>query len=147
MSYKKWKMMPKIVARSRLVENLRSVVDNSRTHTVTCDLPPLKGGKDTGPSALELAIMALSGCAVTVFAKVAKESNIAVESIEVLTEAEKPVNSPMVEGVKMKVNIAAKARKQMIEAIWRKTEANCPVVKIFTESIPINIQFTAETIE
>jgi uncharacterized OsmC-like protein len=136
--------MPKIIAKAKLVENLRSIVDNSRTHTLACDLPVAKGGNDTGPTALELAIMALSDCAVTIFAKVAKQSNVDVKTIEVITEAEKPENSPTLEGVKIKVNVSAKARKQLIEAIWRRTEANCPVVKIFAEPIPVNVEFNIE---
>lgn len=139
--------MPKTIAKAKLVENMRSVVDNSRTHTIACDLPVAKGGNDTGPTALELAIMALSDCAVTIFAKVAKQSNVDVKSIEVTTEAEKSETSPLLEGVKVKVNVAAKARKQLIEAIWRRTEANCPVVKIFTEPIPVQIELSTETVE
>ena len=42
--------------------------------------------------------------------------------------------------VNMKVKIAAKARKQKLDAVWRRTEANCPVVFIFKENIPINIE-------
>ena len=139
--------MPKHKSTAKLLGNVRTYVDNSRTHTIVCDLPPSKGGNDTGPTALELAIMALSDCAATIFAKVAKESNIDVERVEVVTEAEKPENSPILVGVKMKVNVAVKARKQLIEAIWRRTEANCPVVKIFTESIPIEIELATETVE
>lgn len=139
--------MPKHKSTAKLVGNVRTLVDNSRTHTIVCDLPTSKGGDDTGPTALELAIMALSDCAATIFAKVAKQSNIDIERIEVVTEAEKPENSPILEGVKMKVNVAAKARKQLIEAIWRRTEANCPVVKIFTEPIPIEIELATETVK
>lgn len=139
--------MPKHKSTAKLVENVRTIVGNSRTHTVVCDLPVSKGGDDTGPTALELAIMALSDCAVTIFANVAKQSNIDVEKIEVVTEAEKSPDTPIIKGVKMKVNVAAKARKQLIEAIWRRTEANCPVVKIFTESIPIEIELATETVE
>lgn len=139
--------MGKIISKAKLDENLRSLVDNSRTHSLICDLPVAQGGNDTGPTALELAIMALSDCAVTIFAKVAKQSNIDVESIEVVVEAEKPDNSPILDGVKIKVNVAAKARKELIEAVWRRTEANCPVVKIFTEPIPVEIELTTRTVE
>ena len=139
--------MPKHKSTAKLLGNVRTYVDNSRTHTIVCDLPPSKGGDDTGPTALELAIMALSDCAATIFAKVAKESNIDVERVEVVTEAVKPENSPILEGVKMKVNVAVRARKQLIEAIWRRTEANCPVVKIFTESIPTEIELATETVK
>lgn len=139
--------MPIHKATAKLVENVRTVVGNSRTHTVVCDLPSTKGGDDTGPTALELAIMALSDCAVTIFAKVAKESKIDINKIEVVTEAEKTADSPLIKGVKMKVNVTAKARKQLINAIWRRTEANCPVVKIFTEPIPIEIEVVSETVD
>ena len=139
--------MPKHKSTAKLVGNVRTIVDNSRTHTIACDLPTSKGGEDTGPTALELAIMALSDCAATIFAKVAKQSNIDVKSVEVITEAEKPEDSPILKNVKMKVNVAAKARKQLINAIWRRTEANCPVVKIFTESIPIQVELAIETVE
>ena len=139
--------MPVHKSTAKLVENVQSIVGNNRTHTVICDLPISKGGNDTGPTALELAIMALSDCAVTIFAQVAKQSNIDVKQIEVVTEAEKTADSPIIKGVKMKVNVTAKARKQLIEAIWRRTEANCPVVKIFTEPIPIEIELVTETTE
>ena len=139
--------MGKMIAKAKLDQNLRSLVDNSRNHSLVCDLPAAKGGNDTGPTALELAIMALSDCAVTIFAKVAKQSNIEVNSVEVVTEAEKSGNSPIVENVKIKVNVAAKARKQLIEAIWRRTEANCPVVKIFTEPIPVKVELSTQTVD
>lgn len=139
--------MPINKSTAKLIENVRTIVDNSRTHTVVCDLPPAKGGDDTGPTALELAIMALSDCAATIFADVAKKSKVDVQKIEVEGEAEKPADSPKLNGVKLKVKVAAKARKQIIEAIWRRTEANCPVVKIFTEPIPIEVELITETIE
>jgi len=139
--------MVKHKSTAKLVKNLRSVVDNSRTHTVICDVPTSKGGDNTGPTALELAIMSLSDCVVTIFALVAKQSNIEVEKIEVITETEKIAGDPIIKGVKMKVTIVAKARKQLIDAIWRRTEASCPVVKIFTEKIPIEIEVATETLE
>jgi uncharacterized OsmC-like protein len=139
--------MPKIVTTAKLLENMRTAVDNSRTHTIVCDLPPSKGGDDKGPTAIELAIMALADCAATIFAKVAKQSNIDLERIEVTTEATKNEDSPLIKDVILRVNVAAKARKQLLEAIWRRTEANCPVVKIFTEPITVKVELTTETIE
>ena len=61
--------MPKHRSTAKLVENVRTLVDNSRTHTIICDLPTAKGGDDTGPTALELAIMAFSDCAATTRAR------------------------------------------------------------------------------
>jgi len=139
--------MPKIVARAQLVGNVRTIVDNSRTHTIVCDLPTAKDGQDTGPTALELAVMGLADCAVTIFADVAKKSKIEVTNIEVVAEAEKPADSPALSSVKLKVSISAKARKQLIEAGWRRTEANCPVVAIFKESVPIEVELETRTVE
>ena len=134
--------MTKIVSTAKLLENVRTAVDNSRTHTIVCDLPPSKGGDDKGPTAIELAIMALSDCAATILAKVAKQSNIDLKGIEVITEATKTEDSPIIKDVIIRVNVAAEARKQLLDAIWRRTEANCPVVKIFTEPIPIKIELS-----
>ncbi len=139
--------MPKITAKTKLIENVRTIVDNSRTHSVVCDLETAKGGQDTGPTALELAIMALGDCAATIFADVAKQSKIEITKLEVITEAEKPPDSPKLSSVKLKVNVSAKARKQLIEAIWRRTEANCPVVAIFKEPIPVEVELETTTLE
>ena len=139
--------MPKITTKTKLIENVRTIVDNSRTHSVVCDLETAKGGQDTGPTALELAIMALGDCAATIFADVAKQSKIEITKLEVITEAEKPLDSPKLSSVKLKVNVSAKARKQLIEAIWRRTEANCPVVAIFKEPIPVEVELETTTIE
>ena len=132
--------MAKIKATAKWVENVRSIADNSRGHNVVLDLGTASGGDNKGPSALELAIMSLADCAVTIFADVCKQSNVEISKMEVVTEAEKPAGSPIITGVNMKVRVAAKARKQKLDAIWRRTEANCPVLFIFQEKIPVNIE-------
>ena len=132
--------MAKIRATAKWVENVRSIADNSRGHNVVLDLGTASGGDNTGPSALELAIMSLADCAVTIFADACKKSNVEISKMDVVAEAEKPADSPVIAGVNMKVRVVAKARKQKIDAIWRRTEANCPVVFIFQEKIPIKIE-------
>jgi uncharacterized OsmC-like protein len=133
--------MPKIKVNAKWVENVRSIVDNSRTHSIVCDLPPSQDGSDSGPTALELALMALADCGVTIFASVCKNSNIELSKVEVTVEAEKMPTSPVITGVTMKVNVSAKARQALLEGAWRRTEANCPVISIFTEPIPVKVEF------
>ena len=133
--------MPKIKATAKWIENVRSVVDNSRTHSVVCDLSAAAGGNDTGPTALELAIMALADCAVTIFADVCKQSKIELSKVEVVAEAEKSPDSPVLTGVTVKTRVCATARKELLESAWRRTEANCPVLSIFKEPIPLRIEF------
>jgi len=139
--------MPEIKTTVKLIENVRTIVDNSRTHTIVCDLPPAKGGDDTGPTALELAIMALADCAATIFADIAKQSKIHIKKLEVIAKTEKSPDSPKLDEVKLKVYVTAKARKQLVEAAWRRTEANCPVVAIFKEPVPIVVELETTTVE
>jgi uncharacterized OsmC-like protein len=136
--------MPKIKVKAKWVENVRSVVDNSRTHSVVCDLSSPAGGSDSGPTALDLALMALADCGVTIFADVCKKSNIEPGNVDVVVEAEKSPDSPVITGVTMKVNVSAKARKELLEGAWRRTEANCPVLSIFKDPIPVKVEFEAK---
>ena len=135
--------MPRIKAKAKWIENVRSVVDNSRTHSVVCDLSSPAGGSDSGPTALELALMALADCGVTIFADVCKKSNIEIGNVDVVVEAEKSPDSPVISGVTMKVNVSAKARKELLEGAWRRTEANCPVLFIFKEPVQVKVEFEA----
>jgi len=133
--------MPKIKVNAKWVQNVQSIADNSRGHSLVLDLGTAKGGDNTGPSALELAIMSLADCAVTIFADVAKQSNVEISKMDVVAEAEKPADSPKLTSVNLKVTVTSKTRKQKLDAVWRRTEANCPVVSIFQDNIPIKIEF------
>jgi uncharacterized OsmC-like protein len=133
--------MPKYKATAKWINNVRSVVDNSRTHSVVCDLSTAAGGADSGPTAVELAIMALADCATTIFADVCKNSKIELVKVESVAEAEKPPDSPKLISATVRTTVTAKARKELLEAAWRRTEANCPVLSIFKEPIPLKIEF------
>ena len=137
--------MPKIKAKATWVENVRSKVDNQRNHSVECDLSTAAGGTDCGPTALELSLMALADCGVTIFADVCKKSNIKLKQVEVTVEADKSPDSPMVSGVTMKVSVSSDARKELLEAAWRRTEANCPVKVIFEQPTPVKVEFQSKT--
>jgi uncharacterized OsmC-like protein len=137
--------MPKIKAKATWVENVRSIVDNQRTHSITCDLSVPAGGTDCGPTALELSMMALADCGVTIFADVCKKSDINLSKVEVTVEADKAPDSPAVTGVTMKVNVVSKAREELVEAAWRRTEAICPVLIIFKDPTPVKVEFESKT--
>ncbi len=137
--------MPKIKSKATWIENVKSTVENQRGHSVTCDLSTPAGGTDCGPTALELSLMALADCGVTIFADVCKKSNIKLKKVEVTAEADKSPDSPMVTGVIMKVNVSSDARRELLEAAWRRTEANCPVLFIFKEPTPVNVEFEGKT--
>ena len=139
------KKLPKIKAKATWVENVHSKVDNQRKHSVECDLSAAAGGTDCGPTALELSLMALADCGVTIFADICKKSNIKLTKVEVTAEAEKSPDSPIISGVTMKVNASSNARKELLEAAWRRTEANCPVLYIFKDPIPVSVEFEGKS--
>ena len=139
--------MAKLKGNAKLIENVRLVTDNGRGHSVTCDLSEASGGTNVGPTPLELALMALAGCGVIIYADVCKNSRIDPGNINISVEAEKTANSPTLSGVSMKVNIASKARKALVEAAWRRTEAGCPVLFVFKESVPVKVEVEVKTAE
>jgi hypothetical protein len=44
-------------------------------------------------------------------------------------------------GVTVKTKVCAAARKELLEGAWRRAEANCPVLSIFKEPIPLKVEF------
>ena len=139
--------MAKLKANAKLLENTRLIADNGRGQSVICDLPVASGGTNAGPTPLELALMSLAGCGVIIFADVCKNSKIDPGKIEIAVEAEKSADSPTLKTVTMKVNIASKARKALVEAAWRRTEANCPGLFVYKESVPVKVDVEIKTAE
>jgi uncharacterized OsmC-like protein len=133
--------MAKLTAKAKLIENVKLVCENNRGHSVICDLSETSGGTNAGPTPLELGLMALAGCGVIIFADVCKNSKIDPGKVEINVEAQKSGDSPVIKDVSMKVNVVSKTRKALLEAAWRRTEANCPVVFIFKENIPVKVEF------
>ena len=105
--------MAKLKGNAKLLENVRLETDNGRGHSVICDLSEASGGTNAGPTPLELAVMALAGCGVIIYADVCKNSKIDPGKIEIAVEAEKSPNSPTLSGVTMKVNIDSTCTKSV----------------------------------
>jgi len=135
--------MAKIRAAAKWVGNVRSMADNSRTHCIVLDLPAANGGEDKGPTALELAVMSLADCAVTIYADIAKKSGVELTELVAVAEAEKTVDSPKLARVDLKLKVSGKASKRLLETLWRKTEEKCPVISIFKDSIPVKSKLEA----
>jgi hypothetical protein len=51
----------------------------------------------------------------------------------------------MITNVTMKVKVTSTARKELVEAAWRRTEANCPVLFIFKEPTSVKVEFEGKT--
>lgn len=102
----------------------QSTVTNERGHEIVVDLPVEQGGKDTGATALELAVMGLSGCVSTIFAMVAKNSGLEFESLRVEVNAKK--GPATIEGTEVTVFVKT-SNPEKAEVVLEKTLKVCPV--------------------
>ncbi|MHA1124259.1 MAG: OsmC family protein [Candidatus Heimdallarchaeota archaeon] len=124
----------------RLIKNFQGVVDNGRTHTVVCDLPKNIEGEDLGPTALELAVMAYSGCIGTIFAKVAKKMRLDIEFLEVVMDAIKGPEDATVTSIRADVHVKSPASEEKLQRCIDLTLKTCPVGLIYDNAkIPAEV--------
>ncbi|MEA2070916.1 MAG: OsmC family protein [Asgard group archaeon] len=116
------------------IKNFQTVVDNGRTHTMVMDLPPGKDGDDTGPTALEVLVMSLTGCIGTIYALVAKKMRIDIEELEVKLEADKGPDDPTITAVRAEVIVKADASEKKLERCLETTMNTCPVGVLYTQA-------------
>jgi uncharacterized OsmC-like protein len=112
----------------------QSVVDNGRHHGLVLDLPEAKSGDDVGPTALELSAMALAGCISTIWAVVAKNSNVSYRKMIVELETDKPDNAPTFTGSRAVVKVDSDEDQEKLERILEKTMQACPVGRLFEQA-------------
>lgn len=118
----------------------QSIVDNDRHHGVVLDLPGAKGGNDLGPTALELAVMSLSGCISTIWAVVATNSKVAYEKLLVVVEADKPDDQPTITAVRCAVTVDSKEPREKLQRALDKTMSTCPVGRLYEKAgIPLQV--------
>lgn len=112
----------------------QSVVDNGRNHSMVIDLPEPKGGSNSGPTALEMCVMSLSGCVGTIFAMVAEKMRIKFEKMEVELIAEQSQNAPTITDVHFSLRIQTSEERQKIEKCLEHTINTCPVGVLFKQA-------------
>jgi putative redox protein len=112
----------------------QSVVDNGRNHSMVIDLPEPKGGSNSGPTALEMCVMSLSGCVGTIFAMVAEKMRLKFEKMEVELIAEQSQNAPTITDVHFTLTIQTAEERQKIEKCLEHTINTCPVGVLFKQA-------------
>jgi putative redox protein len=119
---------------SRLVDGMTSVVDNGRSHSVVVDLPREQDGTDLGATALELAVMALSGCITTIFSVVAGNSKLTFQGITVDIDAEKSQETGTVNKLKITGTVTSDETEAKVGRVFEKTMKTCPVGILFEKA-------------
>jgi putative redox protein len=130
----RWKILAKLYANAKLVENFRIDVDDGRAHAFCLDLARGSGGTDMGPSALELALMSFAGCHATIFALTASKMRIALKDLEIKVEGVKSEEAGTITEAKFDITVKADAPEDRIQRCQQLTTEDCPVGKIFEKA-------------
>jgi len=112
----------------------QSVVDNGRNHSMVIDLPEVKGGSNSGPTALEMCVMSFSGCVGTIFSMVAQKMRLTFEKMEVEVNAEQKNDAPTITDIHFILNIQTSEDKGKIEKCLEHTLNTCPVGVLFKQA-------------
>jgi len=112
----------------------QSVVDNGRNHSMVIDLPQTKGGSNSGPTALEMCVMSLSGCIGTIFAMVAEKMRLKFEKMEVELNAEQKNNAQTITDVHFVLSIQSDADETKIQKCLETTLNTCPVGVLYKQA-------------
>lgn len=120
---------------AKLVEGcFQSIVDNGGHHGIVLDLPGAKGGQDVAPTALELAVMSLSGCISTTWAVVAKNSNVSYHKFTVEVEADKPDSEPTITAARAVAHVESEESQETLERTLDKVTRTCPVGQLYEKA-------------
>lgn len=109
----------------------RSVLSNGERHGVVVDLPSEKGGSNLGPTALELTAMSLAGCISTIWAKVATNSRVEYQSVDVDIELQQGDGPAPFDRATATVRVESEADPSKLERVLDKTMNACPVGQLF----------------
>jgi putative redox protein len=112
----------------------QSVVDNGRNHSMVIDLPEAKGGINSGPTALEIAVMSFSGCVGTIFAMVAQKMHLNFDKMEVETEAMQKDDAPTITDIHFVLRIQATADLIKVQKCVELTLKTCPVGILYQQA-------------
>lgn len=120
---------------AKLVEGCyQSIVDNGGHHGIVLDLPGAKGGQDVAPTALELAVMSLSGCISTIWAVVAKNSEVSYRKFTVEVEADKPDSEPTITAARAVARVESDESQETLERTLDKVMRSCPVGQLYEKA-------------
>lgn len=115
-------------------QGLQGIVKDERNHSTVIDVPPAKGGIDSGTSALELCVMSLAGCVETIFAMVAPKMRLEFEQLEVVADARIEEGAKTISHVDYKLSIKTSATEEKVKKCLDLVESTCPVGVLFTQA-------------
>jgi uncharacterized OsmC-like protein len=114
---------------------------------IECDNAPFMGGGGRSPNPLQYCLFGMASCFLGTFASVAAEEKLNVKSLKIIAENEinlrRPLgisDDPVVEKIKMTVEIVSDDPKEKVEEVKEKAMKRCPAVYCITNPIPLEVE-------
>jgi putative redox protein len=131
---------------SILKEGLQSVV-TLREHKLIVDEPKSFGGKDEGPSPVELILAALATCQEITYKAFATAAGINIESVSVNLTGTIDLHGflalnntrPGFQHISGTVDIKSSSPKTEIDKLIDTVNTHCPVLDILSKGVPIKL--------
>ena len=112
-----------------------------------CDNAPFMGGQGRSPNPLQYCLFGMAACFLGTFASVAAEENLNVKSLKIIAENEvnlrRPLglsDDPVVEKIKMTVEIESDDPEEKVNSVKEKAMKRCPAVYCITNPIPLEVE-------
>ena len=119
---------------------------NGRT-IVEADGPPFMGGSGIKPDPVQYCLFGLAACYAQTFASIAAEKGIELKKLKVAAENKVNLsgalglgNEPIVEKVKLSVEVLSEAEKDGLKEIENLAKERCPGVYCLTNPIKLDIE-------
>ncbi|MBI2651409.1 OsmC family protein [Candidatus Woesearchaeota archaeon] len=113
---------------------------------VEADAPQFMGGLGIKPDPVQYCLFGLAACFAQTFASIAAEKGISLKKLKVLAENKVNLskalglsNEPIVERVKLFVEVSSDAKKENLKEIEALAKERCPGVYCLTNAIKLDI--------
>ncbi|WP_428079854.1 OsmC family protein [Candidatus Pelagibacter sp.] len=135
---------------SKLKEGLQSKA-TLRDHKLTIDEPTSFGGKDEGPSPVELILAALGSCQEITYKAFATALGIDLKSVSVKLDAKLDLKGflaiddktrPGFQNIDGIVKLESTAPKDQLDKLIEVVNAHCPVLDILQNKVPVKLSQT-----
>ena len=120
---------------------------SSGTTIVEADAPPFMGGTGIKPDPVQYCLFGLAACFAQTFASIAAEKGIELNKLKVTAENKVNLskalglsNEPIVEKVKLSVEVSSDADKGRLKEIEELAKQRCPGVYCLTNPIKLDVE-------
>lgn len=118
---------------------------------VEADGPPFMGGSGIKPDPMQYCLFGLAACFVQTYASIAAEKDIELKKLKVAAENKVNLskvlglsNEPIVEKVKLSVEVSSEVEKGRLKEIEELAKQRCPGVYCLTNPIKLDIEMNQQ---